>query len=136
MHEHNLRTFSGGRPRSGRILVGRAGFGAAGIGLLLGGDAAYLLERGSSEALATTSTALLTTGLTGLVLMVAVVAVVAIRLLARRHAQGDRPPGQRIPIQPMGNLAAELFLVRDAGQLRPVPVRETGAHTHERRRSA
>jgi hypothetical protein len=133
MHEHNLRILSGGRPRSGRILVGRAGFGAAGIGLLLGGGAAYLLERASSEALATTSTALLTTGLTGLVLMVA---VVAIRLLARRHAPGDRPPGQRIPIQPMGNLAVELFLVRDAGQLRPVPVRETGAHTHERRRSA
>ena len=133
MHEHNLRILSGGRPGSGRILVGRAGFGAAGIGLLLGGGAAYLLERASTEALATTSRALLTTGLTGLVLMAAVVAV---RLLARRHGQGDRPPGQRIPIQSMGNLAAELFLVRDAGQLRPVPVRATGAHTHERRRSA
>jgi hypothetical protein len=102
MHEPNPRSLSGEQPRSDRILASRAGFGATGIGLLLGGGAA----------------------------------VVAVRLFARRHGQGDRPPGQRIPFQSRGNLAAELFLVRGAAQLPPVPVRATGAHTHERRRSA
>jgi hypothetical protein len=121
MHEHNLRRLN------------RAGSGAAGIGLLLGGGAAYLVERASTEALATTSRVLLTTGLAGLVLMAAVVAV---RLFARRHGQGDGPPGHRVPIQPMGTLAAELFLVRDDGQLRPVRARATGTPPHERRRSA
>jgi hypothetical protein len=133
MHEHSLRGLDGGQARSGRILLSRAGRGATGIGLLLGGGAAYLLDRASTEALATTSRALLTTGLAGLVLMAV---VVAIRLCARRRGQGDRPPGRRVPNRPMGNLAAELFLVRDSGQLRPVPARVTGVRPHERRRSA
>jgi hypothetical protein len=121
MREHNLSSVSGGQVRSGRIPAGRAGWGAAGIGLLLGGGAVYLLERASTEALATTSRVLLAAGLAGLVLMAVVIGV---RLFARRHGPGGRPPGQRI------------FLVRDAGQLRPIPVRVTGAPTHQRRRSA
>lgn len=133
MHEHSFRSLSGGQPRPGRILLSRAGGGATGIGLLIGGGAAYLADRAGTEALATTSRALLTTGLAGLVLMAG---VVAIRLCARHHGQGDRPPGQRVPNRPMGNLAAGLFLVRDAGQLRPAPARVTGVRTHERRRSA
>ena len=111
MHEHNLRRVSGGQARSG----------AAGIGLLLGGGAVYLLERASTEALAATSSVLLTTGLAGLVLMAVVVAV---RLLTHRPSPGGGPPGDRI------------FLVRDAGELRPIPLRVTGGPMHERRRSA
>ena len=121
MHEHKLSRISGGWARSGRIPTSRAGWGAASIGLLLGGGAGYLLERASTEALATTSRLLLTAGLAGLVLMTVIVAV---RLLAHRRSPGGPPPGQRI------------FLVPDAGQLRPAPVRVTGAPTHERRRSA
>ncbi len=111
MHEHNLSSVSGGQAR----------LGAAGIGLLLGGGAVYLLDRASTEALATTSRALLTTGLAGLALMTVVIGV---RLLAHRHGPGGRPPGRRI------------FLVPDAGELRPIPVRVTGAPPHEQRRSA
>lgn len=121
MHEHKLSSVSGGQACSGRVLASRAGWGAAGIGLLLGGGAAYLLERASTQALATTSRVLLTTGLAGLVLMAVVVAV---RLLAHRHGPRGRPPGRWI------------ILVPDAGQMRPTPVRVTGAPTHEGRRSA
>jgi hypothetical protein len=121
MHEHRLISISGGHARSGRILASRAGSGAAGIGLLLGGGAVYLLERASTEALATTPRVLLTIGLAGLVLMAVVVAV---RLFAHRRGPGGRPPGHWI------------VLVVDAGQLRPIPVRVTGAPTNEGRRSA
>jgi hypothetical protein len=121
MYEHKLSSVSGGQSRSGRIPTNRAGWAAAGIGLLLGGGAAYFLERASTEALATTSRVLLTTGLAGLALLTAVVAV---RLLAQHHGPGGRPPGHWIS------------LVSDAGQLRPTPVRVTGAPTHERRRAA
>ena len=121
MHEHKLSSVSGRQARSGRILGSRAGSGAAGVGLLLGGGAVYLLERASTEALATTSSVLLTTGLAGLVLMAVVVAV---RLVAHRRGPSGRPPGHWI------------VLVGDAGQLRPSPVRVTGAPTHEQRRSA
>lgn len=120
MPEHNLSSISGGQARPARIPASWASWGAVGIGLLLGGAASYLLERASTEALATTSRVLLTTGVTGLVLMTVVVAA---RLLAHRHGPG-RPPGQWI------------VLVPDAAQLRPIPVRVTGAPTHERRRSA
>jgi hypothetical protein len=79
------------------------------------------VERASSEALATTSRVMVTTGLAGLVLMAVVVAV---RLLVHRYGPGGRPPGHRI------------FLVPDAGRLRPVPVRVTTMPPHEQRRSA
>lgn len=121
MREHNLSSVSGGQVRSGRILASPAGSGAAGVGLLLGGGAAYLLERASTEALATTSSVLLITGVAGLVLMTIVVAA---RLLAHRPGPGGRPPGHRI------------YLVPDPGQLRPTPLRVTEAPTQGRRRSA
>jgi hypothetical protein len=121
MHEHKLSSVIGGPARLGRTPTSRAGWGAAGIGLLLGGGAAYLLERASTEALATTSRVLLTTGLAGLFLMTVVVAV---RLLALRHGPRGRLPGHWV------------YLVPDAGQLRLIPERLTSAPTHERRRSA
>ena len=118
MHERNFSGLNGGKLRSGRVPANRTG-SAAGVGLLLGAGVAYLLERASTEALATTSRALLTTGVAGLVLMTV---VIGIRLLFHRHGPGGRPPGHRI------------FLVPDAGQPCPIPVRVAGAH--ERRRSA
>jgi hypothetical protein len=118
---HNLSRVSGGPVRSERIPASRAGAGAAGSGLLVGGGVVYLAERASSEALATTSRVMLTTGLAGLILMTVVVAV---RLFVHRHGPGGRPPGHRI------------FVVPDAGRLKPIPVRVTGTPTHEQRRSA
>ena len=103
MHEHKLSSVTGGPARLGRIPTSRAGWGAAGIGLLLGGGAVYLLERASTEALATTSRVLLTTGVAGLVLMTVVIAV---RLLAHRHGPGGRPPGHRIFLVPDAETAA------------------------------
>jgi hypothetical protein len=121
MHEHNLNSVGGRQVRSGRMLATRAGSAAAGIGVLLGGGAVYLLDRASTQALATTSRALLTTGVAGLVLMTVVIAA---RLLAHRHGRGGHPPGRRIS------------LVRETEQLQPIPVRVTGATIHGRRRSA
>lgn len=121
VQEHTLSSVSGRQARSRRVSASRAGSGAAGVGLLLGGGAVYFLERASTEALATTSRVLLTTGLAGLFLMTVVVAV---RLFALRHGPRGRPPGHWI------------YLVPDAGALRPIPVRVTSAPTHEGRRSA
>ena len=119
MNERNLSGVNEGRLRSGRILANGTGSGAAGVGLLLGAGAVYLLEQASNEALATTSRALLTTGVAGLVLMTF---VIGLRLLAHRHGPDGRPPGRRT------------FLVPEAGQPCPIPVRVAGVH--ERRRSA
>ena len=121
MQGHKLSSVNGRQARSGRVSASRVGWGAAGMALLLGGGAVYFLERASIEALATTSRVLITTGLAGLFLMTVVVAV---RLLALRYGPRGRPPGHWI------------YLVPDAGELRPIPVRVTGTPTHEQRRSA
>ena len=121
MHEHKLSSVSGGQAHSGGLPASWAGSGATGIGFLLGGGSVYLLEGASAEALATTSRALLTIALAGLLL---IAVVVAVRLFAHRRVPGGRPPGHWI------------YLVPDAGQLRPIPAPVTDAPMHERRRSA
>jgi hypothetical protein len=123
----------GGEPRSGGILATRVANGAAGIGLIVGAGAGYLVTQASTAALATTSRVLLTTGLAGLVLMAA---VVALGIFARGHGRGDHQPGQRILTSTRAGFAAELFPASDGGRLRGGPVQPTDANAHERRRAA
>ncbi len=83
----------------------------AGAILVLGAGGAYLLTQAGPEALAATSRALITTGLTGLLLM----AMVSVRLSRNGRQSGgwhgggaDRPPGPA-PANPVDDIDAEFF---------------------------
>jgi hypothetical protein len=104
--------------------------GTAGAILILGAGIAYFLNRASPEALAMTSTAMITTGLVGLLLM----AAVAIRLSETGHddrgghGRGpDRPPPPT-PAPTTDDLDAELFRIIDEERLRDTRATSPDVH--------
>lgn len=120
MDQHGSRTLRRGKASQSRRLTTLMTNMVAGAILVVG--AAYFLSQAGPEALAATSSALITTGLVGLLLM----AVVIVRLSRSGrgsgggHAGGGDQPPEPVPAPPMDDIDAELFRIINDERLRNI----------------